>query len=107
MSKVFSFRLDPDNPREAQAKDVIDSWVSQGYSLRQILTDALIEFENRDGIDTNWKNIFDQLSDLIRGLENNQWQRQPVNTQPALSSSFISAMRSNAKKGIASKKNGN
>ena len=43
MSKVCSFRLDSDNPREAQAIEVIDNWVSQGYSLRNLLTEALIK----------------------------------------------------------------
>ena len=43
MSKVYSFRLDSDNPREAQAIEVIDNWVSQGYSLRNLLTEALIK----------------------------------------------------------------
>ena len=41
MSKVYSFRLDENNPREAQAREVIDAWVSKGYSLRHILTEAL------------------------------------------------------------------
>ena len=40
MSQVFSFRLDEDNPREAQALQVIKTWASKGYSLRYILVEA-------------------------------------------------------------------
>ena len=42
MSKVYSFRLDDDNPREAQARGVIKAWMGEGYSLRHIITDALL-----------------------------------------------------------------
>lgn len=47
MSKVFSFRLDENNPREAQAKEIIDAWVAQGYSLRHQLVDVLISFQDK------------------------------------------------------------
>lgn len=46
MSKVFSFRLREDNPREVQAQDVIEAWISEGYSLRHILTEALLQYDN-------------------------------------------------------------
>jgi hypothetical protein len=42
MSKVYSFRLDADNPREAKAKGVIDTWLEKGYSLRYLVVEALI-----------------------------------------------------------------
>ena len=42
MSDVFSFRLESKNPREAQAREVIDAWAKQGYGLRHIMMEALL-----------------------------------------------------------------
>ena len=42
MSKVYSFRLDNNNPREAQAREVMEAWADEGYSLRQVVVDALL-----------------------------------------------------------------
>jgi hypothetical protein len=48
MSKVCSFRLNDDNLREAQARTVIEAWVEGRYSLRYIITEALlISFDNK------------------------------------------------------------
>ena len=44
MSKVYSFRLDENNPRETQAREVINAWASKGYTLRSIFVDALISY---------------------------------------------------------------
>lgn len=43
MSKVISFRMDNANPREAQALDVLNAWTEQGYNLRFVLTEALLQ----------------------------------------------------------------
>ena len=42
MSEVISFRLNPENPREAQALEILRAKKSEGFSSRQVLTDALI-----------------------------------------------------------------
>jgi hypothetical protein len=59
MSKVFSFRLDENNPREAQAMEVIDTWASRGYSLRYVLVEALIDLQrmilSKDDLSPAWK----------------------------------------------------
>ena len=46
MSKVYSFRLSNDNPREAQAREVIEAWVEEGYSLRQVIVESLLSLES-------------------------------------------------------------
>ena len=43
MSDVISFRLDKDNPREEKARQVLKSWYEEGYSLRYIMTEALLK----------------------------------------------------------------
>ncbi len=64
MSEVISFRLDPDNPREASAILVMQAWKGKGFSIRQILAEALLK------LDTNGKNESDEgLADLYRKLE--------------------------------------
>jgi hypothetical protein len=40
MSEVISFRLDPDNAREALAITVLQTLQGKGYSLRYIMTEA-------------------------------------------------------------------
>jgi len=42
LSKVYSFRLDDNNPREAQAREVLKAWAIKGYSLRQIIVDVVL-----------------------------------------------------------------
>jgi hypothetical protein len=53
MSKVYSFRLSENNPREIQAREVMEALISQGYPLRYILTEALIWYGNQS--DYVWK----------------------------------------------------
>jgi hypothetical protein len=43
MSKVISFRLDDTNPREAGALDILNQWSEAGYSIRFVITKALLE----------------------------------------------------------------
>jgi hypothetical protein len=45
MSEVISFRLDRNNPREAQALGVLKKGQEAGYSLRHVLTEALLALE--------------------------------------------------------------
>jgi hypothetical protein len=48
MSRVISFRLDPDNPREGRALAVLGEWQEQGYPVRHILTEALLSLAGED-----------------------------------------------------------
>lgn len=43
MSDVISFRLNRENPREAQALEILDAWGSRGYSVRYVITEALLK----------------------------------------------------------------
>ena len=42
MSKVYSFRLDKNNPREVLAKKVLIEWQNKGFSIRYTITQALL-----------------------------------------------------------------
>lgn len=38
----YSFRLNPNYPQDKDAIDLIDNWKVEGYSTRQIMTDAIL-----------------------------------------------------------------
>lgn len=99
MSKVYSFRLSDENPREAQAREVIDALVSQGYSLRHILTDALIRYGDKGNPTSGWDKVYDQLSEIVRELENGGVKNQSKHNRSALSPGFVEAMKKSAKDG--------
>jgi len=54
MGTVHQFRkisfTDSNNLREAQAREVIDAWVTRGYSLRYIVVEALVSYRSEDGL---------------------------------------------------------
>lgn len=102
MSKVYSFRLDADNPRESQAREVIDTWVSQGYSLRYILTEALISYQGNGYKEKGWEKVYDQLSELVQGLENGVAKKESVSVKPNISPEFVAAMKQAARQGMVS-----
>jgi len=105
MSKVYSFRLSGDNPREMKARKMIETKISQGYSLRQILTDALIGVgDNQDNL-KGLEKYFDQLSDLIRGLEEGKGSNIRSEKNANLPVTFVDAVKKSAKQGIRSAEN--
>ncbi len=104
MSKVYSFRLDENNPREAQAREVIEAWVGDGYSLRHIVTDALIFYCDKesgsDGVYSLLMQIKDMIStlDTLSGFDKSESQKQTILTQ-----SFTNAVKNSARSGLGEK----
>ncbi len=43
MSEVISFRLDKSNKREADAFEILEAWCSKGFSVRHVMTEALLK----------------------------------------------------------------
>jgi len=100
MSKVFSFRLREDNPREAQAEGVIETWISQGYSLRHVLTDALIQYGNNGNRGEEITDLIEQLRDLLKSTANKQTvEDNSASNKPELSSHFIDAIKKSVRSG--------
>jgi len=97
MSKVYSFRLDEHNPREAQAKGVIHARVEEGYSLRYVIVEALLSFDNKDNGHSELNEVVEQLQDLILTLD-----RPTVSTSSnaLLTNSFLDAVKQSAKGGV-------
>jgi len=100
MSKVYSFRLEADNPREAQAMEVIDAWVSQGYSLRHILTNALIGYGGYGVSENKWDQLYNQLVEIVQGLETGLVEKDSVIDNLPLSRNFVAVMKEGAREGV-------
>jgi hypothetical protein len=94
MSKVYSFRLNDKNLREAQAKGAIQAWVEEGYSPRYVIAEALLSFDNRDVRQTELNEVVEQLQDLILVLD-----RPPIleSDVAALSNSFLDTVKQSSK----------
>jgi len=98
MSKVYSFRLDENNPREAQAREVIDAWVEKGYSLRHIIIEALIIYHNQDSQNSELEEILERITHLLgimtEGRESIKVLRE------TLPETFVGAISKSVKSGI-------
>jgi len=98
MSKVYSFRLDENNPREAQARDVIDAWASKGYALRHIIIEALIQFSGEDSYKGELEDILEQISSML--LNVNKESVPVVAEKEALPTTFIGSISKSMKSGL-------
>jgi hypothetical protein len=104
MSDVFSFRLSDQNPRETQAREAIEAWVKQGYSLRYILTEALLLLDKQENHSSQMGDIaetVDRLSRLVERLEDRLEVIQPGQPiKSELSTAFLSSIRIAVKPGL-------
>lgn len=107
MSEVISFRLNPDNPREAKALDILRSKQAEGFSSRRILTDALIDMvtDKKQVYSvpmTEFYNALEQVSDLLERLDvDDHNDHQSTHSRVAvLNDNFINSMKNAAKPGL-------
>jgi hypothetical protein len=109
VSEVISFRLSKDNPREAQALDMLRAWSIEGYSVRQIITEALLKLTDINAeitADTlsELKMTLEQVSQLLEQLGNrNSTQTSKQGTRQdnsELTDSFINSVKKSAKVGV-------
>ena len=92
--------LDQNNCREVQAREVIDAWVSKGYSLRQIITDALIGYGNNKNQSVEIDTLLKQLRELINQGANRQLQESSEGNDHTLPGSFLGGIRKSMKEGL-------
>lgn len=99
MSNVYSFRLNENNPREAQAKEVIDAWIAQGYSLRHQLVDILIAFQNKEFQNNQYAKLLETIESLI---SNSKEEKDVVEVSKGiLTETFIGSLSKSVKSGIS------
>ena len=98
MSKVYSFRLDENNPREAQAREVIEAWVTQGYSLRHQFVDLLISFQDKNFQNNEYAKLLEKIESLI----SNSKVKEDVFevTKGTLTETFIVSLSESVKCGV-------
>jgi hypothetical protein len=112
MSKVISFRLDDTNPREAGALDILNQWSEAGYSIRFVITKALLELgqpdhdtrKNQDRQDLN--SVLDQIIqglELVKTMQSGRPSEQTLDQRSAaLPEHFLAAIKQGIKPGINS-----
>jgi len=107
MSEVISFRLDPDNPREAQALEILRTKQAEGFSSRRVLTDALIAIVivKQQGTLFSMKEFYEAMEKVSELLEliNNQSYAQGQSTNPkvaSLNENFLNSVKVAAKPGL-------
>ena len=111
MSEVISFRLDRNNPREAQALAVLRKGQEAGYSLRHVLTEALLALEaaaeEEQAVAQVLAEVAGRLEQIQAALEH--WQpanlalAQPQSSrseETVLAESFVLSVKSAAKPGL-------
>lgn len=103
MSKIYSFRLDDNNPRESKSEEIINARMEKGYSLRQIITEALLVcFDKRSG-DAEVLLLLEQIKGMMSELANPQnIDISDEREEPGLSSSFLAAVKKSAKVALRS-----
>lgn len=109
MSEVISFRLDPKNPREAQALEILRTKQIEGFSSRRVLTDALIGLGVRKEQNTlfsieEFNMALEQVSDLLEQIiGSNQSDDQSTVQIVALKDNFLNSVKVAAKPGLSQK----
>ena len=99
MSKVYSFRLSDDNPREAQAREVIEAWVEEGHTIRYTLTEALLRLGDLEGTSTRLElsEFLDQIKELLQQAIS---QGSTSNSRSELSEGFMKSITKATKPGL-------
>ncbi|MBI9045525.1 MAG: hypothetical protein JEZ06_13630 [Anaerolineaceae bacterium] len=67
MSKIYSFRLNENNPREAQAREVIEPWRKEGHSIRYMLPLVLLKAQANGRIDTEMDYFLEKIREIVNG----------------------------------------
>jgi hypothetical protein len=110
MIEVISFRLNPENHREAIALQVLKRRMAEGCSIRQIITEALIKSEDQKQ-ERDYNNDEIDLQATLKEITSILHQLQVLNDkklepdmrsveQDCLADSFISSMKLSVKSGM-------
>ena len=110
MSEVISFRLDRHNPREQRAMDVLNAWQTKGYSLRFIITEALIKLdEDRcPALDTtagfDYHEVVAKVTEMIKCIAKDPLtpidDRGKGTSQTALTETFLASVMKATRPGL-------
>jgi hypothetical protein len=99
MSEVISFRLDKDNPREAQARTVLKVWGDKGYGIRHVLTEALLNYQ-RSQAEVYNQELFEKLDIICDLLQKNSIPSTHIENEIILSDQFMASVKKAANPGL-------
>lgn len=104
MSKIISFRINENNPREKQAYEILSTLINKGYSARSIMINALIQI-GADGEKERMDLLFEmneKLSNLLHLMEQDTPKRgaQEKINEDNLRSEFVNSIKKAARPGI-------
>jgi hypothetical protein len=101
MSQVFSFRLDENNPREAQVIQIIEAWASRGYSLRYVLVEALLAYADKETRQDDFSLVLEQIITLLQEMRvEPDPGNGPHSQDKQLSQPFLSAVAKATRPGL-------
>ncbi|MGB6679797.1 MAG: hypothetical protein WBF08_00555 [Candidatus Bathyarchaeia archaeon] len=109
MSEVISFRLNRDNPRGAQALEVLRAWRAKGYSTRHIITEALLNLdesqpEAKKGMIDELTETLSQVSQLLEqiwdGKSSPAIKQNKSQSHAKLTPGFVASLMKSAKPGV-------
>jgi hypothetical protein len=106
MSKVISFRLNPENPREAKALTILDDWLSQGFSSRHTITEALLTLDTRKPqtpdkeILNNLAHKIEELLERVETVSSHKIMKEYISSEKELSDGFVTSVLRGAKPGL-------
>jgi hypothetical protein len=110
MSEVISFRLDKENPREAQAYEILKVWYAGGYSIRHTITEALLRLDEAgtvsvpDAARDDMIEVLHQVKQVLEQIQNGDslsYRESNAGDCPAsLTENFVASIRQAAKPGM-------
>lgn len=106
MSRVISFRLNPNNPREAEALSVLQKQLTEGFTIRQTITKAILMLDSVNLLPTEnqaFNDLSKQIKELLENIENRASQDNPVestSSKEKLSNGFVTSILKTAKTGL-------
>jgi hypothetical protein len=118
MSRVVSFRLDDEVYEERQALAILEVWQARGYSIRQIMTWALMALEGLeppgsqprlDGRESQQtvaelRAVLGQAQEFLEALRDLRavppQVKVPSQPQPVLSEAFLAAVKKAVRPGL-------
>ncbi|MBI5930926.1 MAG: hypothetical protein HY862_16570 [Chloroflexi bacterium] len=115
MSRVVSFRLDEDIVEEGQALEILEAWQTKGYSIRQIMTWALMALEGAEPQNAapdgetgatiaELKSVLGQAQEFLEVLRDMKavpdQVKIPSQQKPILSDAFVASVKKAARPGL-------
>ncbi|MBZ0314871.1 MAG: hypothetical protein K8L91_00525 [Anaerolineae bacterium] len=116
MSRVVSFRLDEDIVEEGQALEILEAWQAKGYSIRQIMTWALMALEGAEPQNNSapdgetgatiaeLKSVLGQAQEFLEVLRDMKAMpdevKLPSQQKPILSDTFMASVKKAVRPGL-------